>query len=108
MDRTSLTTGFPHEIMAAIASLTYQSEESYQAFIDRVCTNPVAARVKLNDIADNLDPVRLEKLDEPTQQRLKSKTQNYIEHLVENSAAIAEVVTLKIIEDLASPTVIKC
>jgi (p)ppGpp synthase/HD superfamily hydrolase len=64
---------FPAEHVAAIQALTRRDDESYAAFIARVKPDPLAARVKLADIADNMDPGRLERLDQPTRERLIEK-----------------------------------
>lgn len=64
---------FPAEYVAAIQALTRREDESYAEFIARVKTDPLAARVKLADIADNMDPRRLEQLDQPTRERLIEK-----------------------------------
>lgn len=64
---------FPHNYVAAIQALTRRDEESYADFIARVKTDPLAANVKLADISDNLDPRRLNQLDEVTRARLIEK-----------------------------------
>jgi hypothetical protein len=52
------------EVVAALEALTRRKEESYEAFIRRVGTNPLAARVKLADLEDNMD---LTRFDSPTE-----------------------------------------
>lgn len=52
--------GFTPEIIDALRCLTKTSEdENYDDFIARVMTNPLAIRVKLYDLEDNLDESRL-------------------------------------------------
>ena len=52
--------GVPAEIAAAVEVLTRRSGEGYlQGFIPRCASHPVARRVKLADLADNLRPERL-------------------------------------------------
>lgn len=52
--------GFPPAIIDALVCLTKTSDqENYNEFIDRVKTNPLAIRVKLNDLEDNMDVRRL-------------------------------------------------
>jgi len=64
---------FPQNYVAAIQALTRGDQESYADFIARVKTDPLAANVKLADIADNLDPRRLDQLDDATRARLIEK-----------------------------------
>jgi len=65
-----LARGFDPSIVAAVGCLTKQPGESYDAFIDRVTTNPLATRVKLLDITDNLDIYRLDSLNDSDLQRI--------------------------------------
>jgi len=51
--------GFPLDVIAALDCLTRRSGESYDAFIDRILGNPLARRVKLLDIEDNMNLTRL-------------------------------------------------
>ncbi len=51
--------GFSPAVLAALDALTRRSEESYEAFIDRVLTSPLATRVKRLDLEDNLNAARL-------------------------------------------------
>jgi (p)ppGpp synthase/HD superfamily hydrolase len=47
--------GFPEAIVAAVDCLTRRDGESYEEFINRIAPNRLARRVKLADIADNID-----------------------------------------------------
>ena len=51
--------GFPTEVVTALEYLTKKEGESYADFIKRAQGNPVAARVKLADLEDNLDITRI-------------------------------------------------
>ena len=51
--------GFDDSVLAAIDSLTKRDSESYEEFIARVKSNPLARRVKLADLQDNADLARL-------------------------------------------------
>src|ERR1041384_4671111 len=42
------------EVVAAVARLTRRPGESYAAFVDRIAPSALARRVKLADLADNL------------------------------------------------------
>jgi (p)ppGpp synthase/HD superfamily hydrolase len=65
--------GVPEQVVTAIDHLTRRPEEDYLTFIRRVKRNPIARRVKLADLRDNSDPVRLAKLGAETQERLRRK-----------------------------------
>lgn len=51
--------GFSQEILDALCCITKEKGEDYGHFIDRVLTNPLARRVKLYDIEDNLNRDRI-------------------------------------------------
>lgn len=56
--------GFPPEILEALADVTKREGEHYEAFVMRAAANPIARRVKLGDLHDNLDVRRLNALTE--------------------------------------------
>ena len=62
--------GIPLHVTQAVECLSKRDGEDYPAFIARVIENPLAARVKQADIADNIDVLRLEQLSEQDLQRV--------------------------------------
>lgn len=55
--------GFSEEVIAVLKLITKISEtEDYDEFIDRVKQNPIAVKVKINDLLDNMDITRLKEL----------------------------------------------
>lgn len=50
---------YPASVINAIEALTHRPNERYTAYIERVARNPLAAPVKLHDIAENTQPHRL-------------------------------------------------
>ena len=54
--------GFPEDIVRAIDCLTRRDGEPYADMIERIAPNPLARRVKLADLADNLDLLRQSEL----------------------------------------------
>lgn len=50
--------GFSEAVVAAVDCLTRREDESYEAYIDRLSVNPLARRVKLADLDDNMDVKR--------------------------------------------------
>ena len=55
------TEGFSEEIVSAVDSLSRREEESYEAFILRIKQNPLARRVKILDLQDNMDLTKSKK-----------------------------------------------
>ncbi len=51
--------GYPQEVLQALECLTKREGEGYEAFIERVRPHPLARRVKLADLEDNMDVRRL-------------------------------------------------
>ena len=47
-------TEFPIDVIAAVNALTKVDGESYSAYIERVKANPIARKVKIADILDNI------------------------------------------------------
>ena len=64
---------FAGEIVDAVVAITYVKPEPRDDYYRRVRMNPLALRVKLADIHDNLAPWRLALLDDETRQRLLQK-----------------------------------
>ncbi len=59
-----LSAGFPVAVVEAIECISRKADESYEQFIDRVSRNRLAAKVKVEDLRDNLDLTRLPVLSE--------------------------------------------
>jgi (p)ppGpp synthase/HD superfamily hydrolase len=64
--------GYPEREVKAIDALTKREDEhdDYAKFIERVLRNPLAAKVKLADLEDNLDTRRLDSLGPKDFERL--------------------------------------
>lgn len=72
--------GFPEHIVAALRCVTKTSEnEDYNEFIGRIKKNPLAVRVKLNDLEDNMDIRRLSSIGEKEAARLNKYLKAYRE-----------------------------
>jgi (p)ppGpp synthase/HD superfamily hydrolase len=65
--------GCPEPVLTALAAVSKQPGEDQESYLARVAANPIALAVKRADIADNLSPDRLERLDRETQERLRAK-----------------------------------
>jgi (p)ppGpp synthase/HD superfamily hydrolase len=64
---------FPRHIVAAIGAITHRKGEARADYYARVRRNPLALRVKVADVHDNMQPARLARLDLPTRERLIAK-----------------------------------
>jgi (p)ppGpp synthase/HD superfamily hydrolase len=62
--------GFSDEILDALAHVTKRKGENYQEFVARAAKNPIARRVKLADLEDNMDVRRLKRVTERDRKRL--------------------------------------
>ena len=62
--------GYSEEVLAALECVTKREGESYDQFVERAASNPVARRVKLADLEDNLDLRRLSSVGERDLERL--------------------------------------
>jgi (p)ppGpp synthase/HD superfamily hydrolase len=63
--------GFSDTIINAIDRLTRRSNETYFEFIERCCGSIISIKVKLLDIADNMDITRLPTMEEKDLARMK-------------------------------------
>ncbi|MBN2195375.1 MAG: HD domain-containing protein [Polyangiaceae bacterium] len=71
--------GFSPVVVAAIDCLTRRPDETYERFLERITTNPLATRVKRLELADNLG--RIAELAEPHRSRLAEKYHAATAHL---------------------------
>lgn len=70
--------GFSNEIVEAVRCITKNEDgESYEDYIQRVKSNPLALRVKLHDLRDNMDILRRSQLSEKDLARLNKYLQVY-------------------------------
>ena len=63
--------GFSEPVLAALECVTRREGETYEEFIRRSLTHPVARRVKLADLEDNMDVRRLATLIDRDAERLR-------------------------------------
>ena len=65
--------GFSERVVTAVAHLTKRPSEEgdYDASIRRVMEDPLARKVKIADLEDNMDPKRLRQINERDVERLK-------------------------------------
>jgi (p)ppGpp synthase/HD superfamily hydrolase len=75
--------GFSKEIIDALKCVTKTSDvEDYEEFINRVKINPLAIKVKLNDLRDNMDIRRMPEVLESDLKRLNKYLKAYNELII--------------------------
>jgi (p)ppGpp synthase/HD superfamily hydrolase len=62
--------GYGEEVLQALEALTRRTCETYADFIERAAKNPLARRVKVADLADNMDASRLPEITNRDRERL--------------------------------------
>jgi len=62
--------GFPAEVVRVIQLLSKKEGESYKDFIARLAPDPLARRVKIADLEDNMDVRRMKSISEGDWERL--------------------------------------
>jgi (p)ppGpp synthase/HD superfamily hydrolase len=71
--------GFSNTVIEALKCVTKHSEEeNYEDFTLRVSKNPLAVRVKINDLTDNMDIKRIPTLTEKDLTRLMKYHKAYV------------------------------
>ena len=66
-----LAEGIPAEVVEAVQCLTKREGEDYLEFVARTRLNSLARRVKIADIEDNIDVLRLSSLHESDYERIR-------------------------------------
>ena len=80
-----LSEGIPTDVVNAIICLTKIDDESYTDFIVRVKSNTLATKIKIADIEDNINVLRLKSLSDTDLDRVK-KYHSAWRYLTENNA----------------------
>lgn len=63
--------GFRDDIIDAVVTLTHRDNETYESYLHRVKSNPLARKVKLADLEHNSDVTRLQVVTEKDRSRLQ-------------------------------------
>ena len=63
--------GFSEEVLEAIDGVTNREGESYEKFIERAGKNPIARRVKIADLEDNMNIQRIGEITPKDLERLE-------------------------------------
>ena len=65
--------GLPESVLEAVDAITHRTYEPLVEYHARIKCNPLATKVKLADVRDNLRASRMQKLPKETQVRLMRK-----------------------------------
>ena len=63
--------GFSNEVLGILECLTHGNDEDYETYISRIKPNPIATKVKLADLEDNMDLTRIDKPKEADFKRVE-------------------------------------
>jgi (p)ppGpp synthase/HD superfamily hydrolase len=63
--------GFPADLIATLKLLTHEEGVSYDDYVTRTMTDPIAMEVKIADLEDNSDIRRMHEVDEKAADRLR-------------------------------------
>jgi len=76
--------GLDSELTDVILTLTRNEDENYDEYINRICYDELAMRIKLADLNDNMDMSRIDILTEKDYQRLAKYrvTRNILENIL--------------------------
>jgi hypothetical protein len=73
------TAGIPESVIDALRCVTkLADDEDYAAFIERAATHPLARAVKLVDLEDNMDLLRLGELRDEDLERLRKYHRSWL------------------------------
>jgi len=64
--------GLPWDILDGVTAMTHRPDETYEDYIRRLSSNPIARRVKLSDLEGNMDVKSLPELTEKRHAKLKT------------------------------------
>ena len=84
------TAGYPAEILSALDAVTRRDTESYEEFVQRSAQDPIGRRVKLADLADNMDLRRLPEVKDKDSDRLERYQRAWSQLMAIEEAARAE------------------
>ncbi len=67
----------PKHLVITLRLLTHNENLSYEEYIEKLAENPLAVKVKLADMKDNMDLSRLRKVTDEDIERMKKYVANY-------------------------------
>jgi len=72
--------GFSEEVVAAVDGVTDRKHlgESYDDFVERASKNPISREVKIADLEDNMNMLRLDKVEQKQLDRLEKYHRSWL------------------------------
>ena len=80
--------GLPESVLEAVDAITHRPYEPLVEYYARIKCNPLATKVKLADVRDNLRADMLQKLPKETQVRLMRKYRRALKVLQDSTGAV--------------------
>ena len=77
IDSETLERDFPREVVEAVKLLTHKKDTDYFGYIREVKKNPIARKVKLADLAHNLDMSRFDGCSEELIEKARKRRDKY-------------------------------
>ena len=63
--------GFSDEVLDVLSLLTHDDDVPYMEYIEKIKTNPIATKVKLSDLAHNMDLSRIDNVTDEDLDRIE-------------------------------------
>lgn len=63
--------GFPDDVLEPLRLVTHDDDSPYDEYVDRLSHHPVARSVKLADLKDNINPLRLDQITDRDAERMR-------------------------------------
>ena len=82
--------GLSESVLEAVDAITYRTHEPLVEYYARIKCNPLATKVKLADVRDNLRADRMQKLPKETQVRLTRKYRSALKVLQDSTGEHGE------------------
>ena len=76
--------GFSHEVVETLDQLTKRKDMTYDEYIEDISCSPMATKVKLAELNDNMDVIRVNKMSFKTYS-LEKRKERSIEALTRNN-----------------------
>ena len=79
-----LAHGIPSDVVIAVELLSKVKGESYDQFVDRVLQNPLATKIKIADIEDNINVLRLKSIRDNDLERIAKYHKAWLKLMAKN------------------------
>ncbi len=79
-----ISEGIPSDVVIAVELLSKVKGESYDQFVDRVLQNPLATKIKIADIEDNINVLRLKSIRDNDLERIAKYHKAWLKLMAKN------------------------